>query len=147
MSQKGWKGPSTPEGSIENPFNAISLMVQAGASFVARSFAGELEHLTDTFVKGLEHEGFSFIEVLQPAVPYHTWKEYRDKIRFLKKQPESFEEALITANRENAYTLGIFYEILKPIYHKELYGDHNPIYNRLSREERLSKIRKILETI
>lgn len=144
LSERGWKGPSTPKGSIESPFNALSLMIQAGATFVARTFAGEINHLTDLIMQGIEHKGFSFIEVLQPAVPYHAWKEYRDKIEFLDKEPENFEEALIVANKRHAYTLGVFYRTQRPIYHKELYGEHNPVTKKLSRELRLKKISKIL---
>jgi len=144
LSERGWKGPSTPKGSIESPFSALSLMIQAGATFVARTFAGEINHLTDLIMQGIEHEGFSFIEVLQPAVPYHAWEEYRDKIEFLDKEPENFEEALIVANKRHAYTLGVFYRTQRPIYHKELYGEHNPVAKKLSRELRLKKISKIL---
>ncbi|GAI00905.1 unnamed protein product, partial [marine sediment metagenome] len=30
---------------------------------------------------------------LQPAVPYHSWSEYREKVEFLEKEPETYEEA------------------------------------------------------
>ncbi len=144
LTEKGWDGPSTPRGSFEKPFNAISLMIEAGATFVARCFSGEIKHLTDTMVQAIEHEGFSFIEVLQPAVPYHEWAEYRDKVTFLDKKPETKEEALTIARKASKFTLGTFYQASEQVYHKALYGDHHPIQNRLSRETRLNKISKIL---
>jgi 2-oxoglutarate ferredoxin oxidoreductase subunit beta len=146
LTQEGWKGPSTPEGSIEIPFNPISLIIEAGASFVARGFAGDTKHLIDLIVQGIEHEGFSFIEVLQPAVPYHNWKEYRNNIEYLEKEPDNFFEAIKTAKEKHNFTLGIFYRTIRAVYHKELYGNHNPIINKLSRTERLEKIYNILET-
>jgi 2-oxoglutarate ferredoxin oxidoreductase subunit beta len=145
LAEKGWKGPSTPRGSYEEPFNPMSLMIEAGATFVARCFAGDIKHLTDIIIKGVEHEGFSFIEILQPAVPYHKWAEYRERVENLEKEPETYFEAIKAAKEKHKFTIGIFYRTTRPIYHKELYGDHNPVTKKLSRELRLKKIRKILQ--
>ncbi|MBA7517739.1 hypothetical protein ES705_09793 [subsurface metagenome] len=146
LTQEGWKGPSTPRGSYEEPFNPMSLMIEAGATFVARGFAGDIKHLTDIIIQGVEHEGFSFIEVLQPAVPYHKWAEYRERVEYLEKEPETYFEAIKAAKEKHKFTIGVFYRTTRPVYHKELYGDHNPVTNRLSRNERIDKIHKILES-
>ncbi len=144
LTEKGWRGPSTPGGSFETPFNAISLMLEVGATFIARTFAGEINHLTEIMVQAIEHKGFSFIEVLQPAVPYHSWSEYREKVEFLKTLPETYEEAMKSAKNSHKYSIGVFYKIKKPIYHEGLYGDHNPLTKRLPRNDRITKIKKIL---
>lgn len=146
LTDQGWKGPTTPGGSFEDPFNAISLLIEVGATFVARSYAGDIKHLSETIVKAIEHEGFSFIEVLQPAMPYHKWEEYKDKIEFLDKEPLSKEDALNVARNSHRFMLGVFHQASKKAYHKGLYGDHNPITKRLSKSTRLEKIRKILES-
>ena len=145
LTEQGWKGPSTPRGSFETPFNAISLLIEVGATFVARSYAGDIKHLTETLVKAIEHKGFSFIEVLQPAMPYHKWEEYKDKIEYLDKEPNSKEEALKIARKSPRFTIGIFHQETREVYHKGLYGDHNPINDRLSRDERIDKIRNLFE--
>ncbi len=144
LTEKGWKGPSTPGGSFEIPFNAISLMLEVGATFIARTFAGEISHLTEIVVQAIEHKGFSFIEVLQPAVPYHSWSEYREKVEFLEKEPETHEEAVKIAKNRHRYTLGVFYKNKRPVYHEGLYGDHNPLTKRLSRNIRTTKIKNFL---
>ncbi|GAH43874.1 unnamed protein product [marine sediment metagenome] len=144
LTETGWKGPSTPAGSFETPFNAISLMLEVGATFVARTFAGEISHLTKILVQAIEHKGFSFVEVLQPAVPYHSWNEYREKVEFLEKEPETYEEAVKIAKNKHKYILGVFYKNERPAYHKGLYGDHNPLTNRLSRSDRIKKIKSFL---
>jgi 2-oxoglutarate ferredoxin oxidoreductase subunit beta len=146
LAEKGWKGPSTPKGSYEEPFNPMSLMIEAGATFVARGFSGDIKHLTDLIVQGVEHEGLAFIEVLQPAVPYHKWEEYRNHVEYLENEPKTYMDAIKLAKEKHKYTLGIFYRTQKPVYHKKLYGDHNPISKRLSRSTRLEKIHRILET-
>ena len=145
LTQEGWKGPSTPKGSFEIPFNAISLMIEVGATFVARSYAGDIKHLTETLVKAIEHEGFSFIEVLQPAMPYHKWEEYKDKIEYLNKESNSKEEALTVARNSHRFTVGIFHKETREIYHKSLYSNLNPVKESLSREKRLEKINEILK--
>ena len=122
----------------------LILMIEAGATFLARGFPGDIKHLTDLIVKGVEHEGFAFIEVLQPAVPYHKWEEYRERVEYLEKEPETYFEAIKAAKEKHKFTIGVFYRTTRPVYHSELYGDHNPITKRLSRDTRLDKIRKIL---
>jgi len=145
LTEKGWKGPSTPKGSFEIPFNSISLLIEVGATFVARCYAGEIDHLTETLVRATEHEGFSFIEILQPAVSYHKWTEYSEHIGFLDNEPKTKEEALNVARNSNKFTLGVFYQGIREVYHKSLYGNLNPINNSLSREKRLQKIDEILK--
>ncbi len=146
LTQEGWKGPSTPKGSFEIPLNPISLLIEVGATFVARCYAGEINQLTETLVRAIEHEGFSFIEVLQPAMPYHKWEEYNSEIEFLEKEPKTKEEALTVARNSHRFTLGVFHQARRQVYHKGLYGDHNPITKSLSKEVRLERIRKILES-
>ncbi|MFW9822547.1 MAG: thiamine pyrophosphate-dependent enzyme [Candidatus Thorarchaeota archaeon] len=147
LSEKGWKGPSTPRGSYEKPFNPISLMIEVGATFVARGFAGDTKHLTDLIVQGVKHEGFAFIEVLQPAVPYHKWEEYREHIEYLEKESENQLEAIKIAKEKHKFTIGIFYRTHRTIYHKELYGEHNPVTKKIQRMVRLEKIQKILGSL
>ena len=60
-------------------------MIEAGASFVARCFSGDIKHLTDVIVQATLHEGFSFIELLQPAISYRKWEEYSKQIEYLEK--------------------------------------------------------------
>lgn len=145
LTEPGWRGPSTPRGSFETPFNAVSLLIEVGATFVARSYAGDIKHLTDTLVKAIEHRGFSFVEVLQPAMPYHKWEEYKDKIEYLDKEHISKEEALQIARKVPRFTIGLFYQETRDVYHTSLYGSLNPVKNGLSREKRLEKINEILK--
>ena len=95
--------------------------------------------------KALGTSGFSFIEVLQPAIPYHKWEEYKDKIEYLNEDPKTMNEALILARKKNRFTLGIFYREKRRVYHRSLYNSLNPVKNSLSREKRLKKINRILK--
>jgi 2-oxoglutarate ferredoxin oxidoreductase subunit beta len=123
----------------------MSLMIEAGATFVARGFAGDIKYLTDLIIQGVEHEGFAFIEVLQPAVPYHKWEEYRDHIEYFENEPKNQLDAIEIAKEKHKFTLGVFYRTTRPVYHKVLYGYHNPITKKIPRTVRLEKIQKVLE--
>ncbi|MFW9873410.1 MAG: thiamine pyrophosphate-dependent enzyme [Candidatus Thorarchaeota archaeon] len=146
LSEKGWIGPSTPKGSIEEPFNPLSLILESGATFVARGFPGKAKHLVNLIVQAIEHEGFSFVEILQPAVAYRdTWDFYRENIEILDTEPKNYEEAIKIAKRRDKLPIGVIYRVKKPVFHKELYGDWNPIINRLTRQKRIEKVQALLK--
>jgi 2-oxoglutarate ferredoxin oxidoreductase subunit beta len=145
MSEKGFKGPSTPKGSIEEPLNPLALMLESKATFVARGYPVKLDHLVDIMVQAVEHEGFSFVDILQPCVSFNnTYKRYNALVEILDHVPDKYEEAMAIAKREDKLPLGIIYRKEKIPYHKELYGDLNPVTKRLSREERIKKIESLL---
>ena len=146
-SSKGFKGPSTPRGNVEEPLNPLTLLMEVGATFVARGYAGKIDHLADLIVKAVEHEGFSFIDVLQPSVVFNdTYKEYNVRVEILEKQPRSYDEAVqLAKRREGKLPIGVFYQVSKPVFHHELYGEWNPVKNRLHRKERLEKIKRFIE--
>ncbi len=147
ISKKGWKGPSTPRGSVEEPLNALPLMLEAGATFVARGYTAKIPQLVDLIVQAMEHKGFAFVEVLQPCVSWNNTYELYNKItEVLDHEPETYEEAMKIAKRKDKLSLGVIYRTQKPVYHEELYGAHNPAKNSMSREKRIEKIKKILES-
>ncbi|MEA4856466.1 MAG: 2-oxoacid:ferredoxin oxidoreductase subunit beta [Solidesulfovibrio sp.] len=77
---KGQASPTTPKGQItktqphgapSNAFNPVAVAVAMGAGFVARGFAGAIDHLAGLIVAGVRHPGFSLIDVLQPCVSFN----------------------------------------------------------------------------
>lgn len=140
-SGKGFKGPSLPSGNVEEPLNPLSLMLEAGASFVARGYAGRIDHLADLIVEAVLHEGFSYIDVLQPSVVFNnTYKEYNALVEIIEKPAGRLEDAVQLAKRFDRLPIGVLYKVSKPVYHKELYGKWNPAVNRLMHEERKRRI-------
>ncbi|MCJ7508291.1 MAG: thiamine pyrophosphate-dependent enzyme [candidate division Zixibacteria bacterium] len=145
-SQKGFKGPSTPKGSIEEPLNPLTLMLESKATFVARGYPAKLEHLVDLMVEAVEHEGFSFVDVLQPCVTFNnTYKRYNETVEILDHIPNDYEEAQAIARRSDKLPIGIIYKVKKPVYHRELYGDHNPVTKPMSKEKRKENIARLLQ--
>ena len=64
-SEVGKITKSTPMGSVDFPFSAMSLGLGAHASFVARSIDVEQKHLGEMLKRAHAHRGSAFIEILQ----------------------------------------------------------------------------------
>jgi 2-oxoglutarate/2-oxoacid ferredoxin oxidoreductase subunit beta len=144
-SQKGFKGPSSPHGNVEMPLNPVSLMLEAGSTFVARGYAGRIEHLANLIVEAVVHEGFSYIDVLQPSVVFNnTYKTYNSLVEIIEKPAVELEDAVRLAKRSDRIPIGVFYKGTKPVYHKELMAGWNPMMNRLSHEARMRRIASFL---
>ncbi len=56
---------STPFGSLEQPFNPLSLALGAEATFVARTHDMDRKHMMETFRRAHQHKGASFVEIYQ----------------------------------------------------------------------------------
>ncbi|MHB8580296.1 MAG: 2-oxoacid:ferredoxin oxidoreductase subunit beta [Ignavibacteriaceae bacterium] len=64
-SEKGKKTKSTPFGSVDFPFNPLTLSIGAGASFIARALDRDPKHLQSIIKRAAAHKGTSFIEIYQ----------------------------------------------------------------------------------
>ena len=64
----------------------------------------------------------------------------------LENEPETYEEAMIIAKRNDKLPLGVIWRRNKPVFHEELYGELNPIINSLSKEKRIGLINEILRS-
>ena len=73
-SEQGKETYSSPLGSLDTPFNPISLALASGATFVARSVDIDADHLRPMLKAAFEHKGTSFIEIYQ-KLP-HLQRQY-----------------------------------------------------------------------
>lgn len=64
-SEKGKVTKSTPYGSVDYPFNPVSLALGAEATFVARSLDRDAKHLKAIMKRAADHKGTAFVEVYQ----------------------------------------------------------------------------------
>lgn len=77
---KGQDSATADEGSVnkkgyENPFEGIDLVsvaLELGASFVARSFSGDKDQLVPLMKAALSHNGFALIDVISPCVTFNN---------------------------------------------------------------------------
>lgn len=68
---EGFVTKAQPEGVASASFNPISVAVAMQAGFVARGFAGMIDHLSELIQQGIAHRGFALIDVLQPCVSFN----------------------------------------------------------------------------
>ena len=64
-SEVGKVTKSTPMGSVDHPFNTLSLALGAEATFAARALDSDRKGLTEVLRAAAAHRGASFVEILQ----------------------------------------------------------------------------------
>ncbi len=144
-SDKGFVTKTTPEGAIEPPVDPISQALTSGATFIARGFAGEVEHLAKLYAEGIKHDGYALINTLQPCVTFNrinTYETYHEKVYKLDEEeydPTDRRKAEEKAKEgEEKIPLGIIYREERPTYADQLEVlEEGPIVNRdLDRKNR-----------
>ncbi|HEX9991961.1 MAG TPA: 2-oxoacid:ferredoxin oxidoreductase subunit beta [Acidimicrobiales bacterium] len=83
-SEVGKVTKSTPFGSLDTPFNPVSVALGAEATFVARTHDMDRQHMLDTFRRAHAHRGAAFVEIYQNCNVFNdgaftqiTGKEHR----------------------------------------------------------------------
>jgi len=68
------KGSTSKKGvpNLYEPLDLVSMALQIGASFVARSFSGDKRQLVPLIKAGLRHRGMAFIDVISPCVAFNN---------------------------------------------------------------------------
>ena len=123
-TMKDHKTKSTPRGNVESPLNPLALAIVSGATFVARGFSGEPNHLADVIAAGLQHRGFSLIDTFSPCVTYNKVNTYQYfKKRIYKVEDEKgynrgdMGAAMGKANEwGDRIPIGVVYQENRPTY-------------------------------
>lgn len=92
-SDIGFVTKTSPRGSFESPLSVCETAIAAGATFVAQSYMINRKELVDLIIKGMQHEGFSFINVFSPCVTYNKQNSF-----------DYFKEHLTTLSDDYDYT-------------------------------------------
>ena len=126
-SPKGFKGKSTPLGSIEEPFDAIPVLLSAGLTFAARTYAGDIAGTRRVMEAAIKHRGFSFVEIIQPCITFFDTRDYfKERVFWREGLPAANpEEAAELSKKEGEKVpLGIFYNVEKPTFEEQLISNH-----------------------
>jgi 2-oxoglutarate/2-oxoacid ferredoxin oxidoreductase subunit beta len=112
---RGMKTSYQIEGVTEEPFNPLAVAIALDASFVARTFSGDKEHMKNTFKSAINHKGFSLVDVFQPCVTFNkinTFQWFKENTYHLEDSHDPFNknEAFKRATEKDKYPLGIFYK-------------------------------------
>ena len=121
-SDPGYVTKTTPEGAY-GQLNPMALAIASDCSFVARGFAGDIDHLAHMVRLGIEHKGFSLIDVFQPCVTFNhknTYRWYREHVYTLEEDKydptdrrAAFDKALEWGDR---IPIGVLYRSERPTY-------------------------------
>ena len=69
-SPLGYKSKTDPAGAIDHPVNPIKKLIAAGATFVARTHAAQVNHMIQMIERAMDHDGFSVIECLSECIEF-----------------------------------------------------------------------------
>ena len=115
-SAAGFITKSTPGGAIEPSLKPLEVALTSGATFVAQSFSTDIKELTAIIEAGLNHKGFSFINVFSPCVTYnkvntYEWfKENLTKLSDIEGYDDTNRElAMQTVMKHDGLVTGIIY--------------------------------------
>jgi 2-oxoglutarate ferredoxin oxidoreductase subunit beta len=148
-SDIGFKTKSTPGGVLEKPISPVLLALVSGATYVARGFSGNTGHLTEIIKKAIKHEGFSFIDILQPCVTFNkqnTYDFYRERIYDLSELKEYDRSSLNDAiemeiKEEEKIPVGIIYQVKRPTYESGLKQiERKPLVDHIITDVDINKI-------
>ena len=101
-SETGFVTKVQPEGVASSPFNPVAVAVALRGGFVARAFAGMVDHLALIIQEAISHRGFSLVDILQPCVSFNkvnTFSWYKSRCKELPPDydPTNWEAAMKTA--------------------------------------------------
>jgi 2-oxoglutarate ferredoxin oxidoreductase subunit beta len=125
-SDLGMKTKVQVDGVISPPFNPVAVAIALNASFVARSFSGDPEHLVSMIKSAINHNGFALLDILQPCVTFNrinTFQWYKQRVYKLDDTYDptnrvmAFEKALEWGDR---IPIGIIYINERPTYEEQL---------------------------
>lgn len=114
-SEVGKITKSTPMGSLDAPFNPVSLAIGAEASFVARTVDSDRKHLTEVLRAAADHEGTALVEI------YQNCNIFNDGAFEVLKDHEQAQEAVIRLEHGQPIRFGV--EGAKGVVRNQATGD------------------------
>jgi 2-oxoglutarate ferredoxin oxidoreductase subunit beta len=118
---------TSPEGALEMAANPVALALTAGATFVARGFAGDTKGLADIIVQALQHKGYALVDILQPCVTFNkknTYDWYRERIYSLADEGHDPSDRVAAWKKALEWgdhiPLGVFYQTQRPTYEEQV---------------------------
>lgn len=67
----GYRSKTDPTGVIDHPVNPIKKLIAAGATFVARTHATQINHMIQIMERAMDHNGFSVVECLSECIEFY----------------------------------------------------------------------------
>ncbi len=120
------KTPVQTHGVNAEPLNPVRFAVGMKASFVARSFVGDKEHLKAMIKAAMEHKGYAMIDIFQPCVSFNkinTYQWYQERVYHLEEDydPTDYAAAVEKADEfGDKIPIGIIYKEEKATFRERI---------------------------
>jgi len=126
-SDQGFITRTTPDGAVP-PLHPLSIAIAAGATFVARGFAGEIDHLANVIKQAINHKGFALVDILQPCVSFNhknTFSWYKERVYKLESEQgynhEDMGAAVFKAQEwGDRIPVGVFFRRQAPTFEEQI---------------------------
>lgn len=132
-SPLGFKSKTDPSGAFDRPVNPMRKLLGSGATFVARTHAAQVNHMTEMIERAMKHEGFSVVECLSDCVEFfddafdavtprkggkfeiiQTKKNDGTPEDAARHDPSNLDAAFKLASQDWPGVFGVFYEEKRP---------------------------------
>lgn len=127
---KGQASPTSDRCDIERrmpcsdniPLNPLVLALAAGATFVARGFSGNKEHLAKVMEAAIRHRGYALVDILLPCVSFNkinTFAYYKKRVYELSADHDASDRHAAMQRAEEfgeRIPIGILYQVEQPTF-------------------------------
>jgi 2-oxoglutarate ferredoxin oxidoreductase subunit beta len=152
-TERGFVTRVQTHGVFLTPFNPITLAIALDVSFVARGFAGNVEHLQWLIKQAMSTEGFALIDVFQPCVSYdhvHTFEWYKERVYDLKESGHDTKDQTAAIQRSKEWgeeiPIGIFYQNPEKLSYEQQSALLRDGPALVKRRPDLSRIEKVIDS-
>ncbi|GAA0368731.1 2-oxoacid:ferredoxin oxidoreductase subunit beta [Bacillus horti] len=137
-SKKGFTTKSTPSGAMEKQVHPMQLALSSGVGFLAQGFSGDLKGIVSMIEQGMQHNGFSLINIFSPCVTYNKINSYdffKENIVKLEDE-EGYDSsnlgmAMQKVIETNGMLTGVIYQDQEPSFTDQIPNfDQNPIVHQ-----------------
>jgi 2-oxoglutarate ferredoxin oxidoreductase subunit beta len=96
------RGSKSKKGAInkDSSIDLVSIALQLGATFVARSFSGDKTQLVPLIKAALEHRGAAFIDVISPCIAFNNHEGSTKSLDYVREHNEAVNALDIMIGRE-----------------------------------------------
>ncbi|MFX1582876.1 MAG: thiamine pyrophosphate-dependent enzyme [Promethearchaeota archaeon] len=122
-SIQGYVSKTTPHGSFPPRIEPLQIALASNASFVARGWVGDVEHLKELMKAAIQHKGFAFVDMLQVCFTFNrvqNFQYYRNRVYKLEEQGHDASDLAAAMKRASEWgekiPIGIFYRENRPVY-------------------------------
>jgi 2-oxoglutarate ferredoxin oxidoreductase subunit beta len=124
---QGYRSKTTLHGAPSPRLEPLKIALASNASFVARGWVGDLEHLKGLMKAAIQHRGFALLDIFQVCFTFNreqTFQFYRDRVYKLEDEghsPTDLHQAWARAQEwGERIPIGLFYQEDRPIYRDSL---------------------------